>query len=279
MTVCAMLLSTTLFATTPSERLRYAALAVLFVNVSVGGTLTNFAAPPVLMVAAPWGWDLSFMLTRFGPRAALAVALNTAAFLWFFRKDLAALESAPRTAESPSIPMGLGILHLLLLGAVVATAHHPRVFVGFFLAFLGVVQVTREYQEEIKLREALLVAFFLAGLVVLGQPQRWWLLPVLDGIGDLPLYFGTAGLTAMLDNAALTYLGTQVPSLSESARYFLVAGAVAGGGLTVIANAPNPIGFSMLQGHFKDGNVSPLRLLAAALLPTITALFCLGVGA
>lgn len=279
MTVCALLLSKTLFAATGSDRLRYAALAVLFVNVSVGGTLTSFAAPPVLMVAGPWGWDVAHMLTHFGPRAALGIFVNTAGLLWLFRKDLAALESAPAPTAALQAPTGLAVLHLLLLAAVVASAHHPRVFVGVFLLFLGVVQVTREYQEELRLREALLVAFFLAGLVVLGQPQRWWLLPVLDGIGNGTLYLGAAGMTAVLDNAALTYLGTQVPSLTESARYFLVAGAVAGGGLTVIANAPNPIGFSMLQSHFQDGSISPLRLLVAAVLPTVVVLLCLGVGA
>ena len=42
--------------------LKYATLGLLFVNISVGGTLTHFAAPPVLMVASKWDWDVPFML-------------------------------------------------------------------------------------------------------------------------------------------------------------------------------------------------------------------------
>lgn len=279
MTVSALLLSRTLFAEPVSNRLRYAALAVLFVNVSVGGVLTSFAAPPVLMVAGPWHWDVPFMLAHFGWRAVIAVFANTTLLVAFFRKDLAALEGRADLRAIPHVPVYLGVLHLLLLGAVVASSHHPRLFGGFFLLFLGLVQVTREDQDELKLRESLLVAFFLAGLVVLGQPQRWWLLSAVDGLGHFALYFGATGLTAVLDNAALTYLGTQVPTLSEAGRYFLVAGAVVGGGLTVIANAPNPIGFSVLGPSFEDGAVEPLRLLAAAIVPTAVALLCFGVGA
>ena len=51
----------------------------------------------------------------------------------------------------------------------------------------------------------------------------------------------------------------------------LVAGSVTGGGLTVIANAPNPAGFSILKGCFSDGSISPLRLLGAASIPTLVA--------
>ena len=57
------------------------------------------------------------------------------------------------------------------------------------------------------------------------------------------LFFGAAALTAITDNAALTYLGSLVEDISDQSKYSLVAGAVAGGGLTVIANAPNPAGF------------------------------------
>ena len=51
MTISALLLARRFYRFEPSLRLRYATLGLLFVNVSVGGTLTHFAAPPVLMVA------------------------------------------------------------------------------------------------------------------------------------------------------------------------------------------------------------------------------------
>ena len=73
MTICALLLARQFFDLEPSTRLKYATLGLLFVNVSIGGTLTHFAAPPVLMVARPWDWDLLFMLSHFGWRAALAI--------------------------------------------------------------------------------------------------------------------------------------------------------------------------------------------------------------
>ena len=112
---------------------------------------------------------------------------------------------------------------------------------------------------------------FLAVIVTLGGLQNWWLQPVLTSLGDLPLYLGATALTGITDNAALTYLGTLV-ELSESAKYYLVAGAVAGGGLTVIANAPNPAGFGILKDSFGEEGISPLGLLISAIFPTILAL-------
>jgi hypothetical protein len=84
---------------------------------------------------------------------------------------------------------------------------------------------------------------------------------------------GAMTLTAFNDNAAITYLATLVPGFSESMRYAVVAGAIAGGGLTVIANAPNPAGQSILCDYFEDG-ISPLKLFAGALLPTIVMMLC-----
>ena len=79
-------------------------------------------------------------------------------------------------------------------------------------------------------------------------------------------------LTAVTDNAALTYLGSLVPGLDDEFKYALVAGAVTGGGLTVIANAPNPAGYAILRDHFDDASISPLGLLAAAAAPTLVAI-------
>jgi len=45
------------------------------------------------------------------------------------------------------------------------------------------------------------------------------------------------------------------------------------GGLTVIANAPNPAGQSILARFFKDG-ISPLGLLLGAIIPTIITYLC-----
>jgi Na+/H+ antiporter NhaD/arsenite permease-like protein len=92
---------------------------------------------------------------------------------------------------------------------------------------------------------------------------------LLSGLGEWPLMIGATLLTAVNDNAAITYLASLVPDFSEPLKYAVVAGAVAGGGLTVIANAPNPAGQSILQKHFGEGGVSPLKLFLAALAPTL----------
>jgi predicted cation transporter len=144
-------------------------------------------------------------------------------------------------------------------------------FVPLFLLFIGWTDVTREHQEPLKLREALLVGFFLGGLVTLGQSQRWWIEPFVGSLQPVALFIGATGLTAITDNAALTYLGTLVPNLDDVSKYLLVAGAVAGGGLTVIANAPNPIAIGLLKDGFRDSSINPLRLFIAALLPTLAA--------
>lgn len=278
MTLAALILSARFFSRGLSVRLRYATLGVLFVNVSIGGTLTPFAAPPVLMVAGTWGWDTGFMMATFGWKAAIAVVVNALGVMLVFRRELAALVSseagssgaASEDAE-PAVPLPLVVVHLLFLVGVVVFAHHPAMFMGLFLFFLGVSHAYERHQDRLILREGLLVAFFLAGLVVLGGQQQWWLQPVLMGMSHDAVFFGAAALTAFTDNAALTYLGSLVPGLSDAFKVALVAGAVTGGGLTVIANAPNPAGIAILRGHFDDETVNPLGLAVAALLPTVVA--------
>ena len=271
MTLAALMLSQKILSRQIPERMKYATLGVLFVNVSIGGTLTHFAAPPVLMVAETWGWDTPFMFSTFGAKAAAAVAVNAIGATFAFRRELAALAIEPAREAAP-VPPGLVVVHFLFLVAVVATAHHPAVFIGLLLFFLGIANAYERHQDRIILREGLLVGFFLAGLVVLGGMQEWWLRPVLLSMNSDAVFFGAAALTAFTDNAALTYLGSLVPGLSDGFKYALVAGAVAGGGLTVIANAPNPAGIAILQDRFEEGAVNPLHLLLAAIPPTIVAL-------
>lgn len=270
MTLAALILADSFFASGMSSRLKYATLGVLFVNVSIGGTLTPFAAPPVLMVAGKWNWDIAFMLSAFGWKAATAVVVNALGVTLLFYKELRRLSPAGSSAREP-VPLPLVFVHLAFLTGVVVFAHQTAMFMGLFLFFLGVAHAYERYQDPLILREGLLVAFFLAGLVVLGGQQEWWLHPVLMGMSSNQVFFGAAILTAFTDNAALTYLGSLVDGLSEGFKYALVAGAVTGGGLSIIANAPNPAGIAILRGHFDDQSVHPLGLFLAALPPTIIA--------
>lgn len=269
MTLAALLLRDRFYKAGMDPLLQYGTIGVLFVNVSIGGTLTNFAAPPVLMVASTWEWTTAFMFSHFGYRAIIAVLFNAIVVTMIFHKKL---PSAVAEQTTESMPVSVILIHLIFLAAVVSFAHYPPVFMWLFLFFLGYTQAYSKYQNPLILRESLLVAFFLAGLVVLGSLQKWWLQPILESMSPAAAFYGTAGLTALTDNAALTYLGSLVEGTSEEFRIALVAGAVTGGGLTVIANAPNPAGLAILRDFFPNRTVSALNLLLAATLPTITAI-------
>ena len=271
MTLAALMLAPQIFRDGVPEWQKYAALGVLFVNVSIGGTLTAYAAPPVLMVAATWQWDSAFMASHFGWKAALAVLVNATAVTWLLREHLGARRAAPASHAHAQAPLWTSIIHLAFLAAVVLLAHHPVLFLGLFLFFLGFTVAYPQHQSPLILKEALLVGFFLAGLVVLGSMQQWWLQPIVESLQPLALFFGALGLTAITDNAALTYLGSLIDGITPQAQYMLVAGAVAGGGLTVIANAPNPAGVALLRKGFRDESIGALGLLAGALAPTAVA--------
>lgn len=280
MTIAALLLARQFYELKPSPRFAYATIGLLFVNISVGGTLTHFAAPPVLMVAGPWQWDTVFMLVHFGWKAGVGILVATTFYYFLFRRELAALEqvrrsaagSGPREQDVP-VPAWITSVQLGFMAFTVWVAHYPPLFIGGFLFFLAFSQATRHHQGAMELKAPLLVGFFLAGLVVHGGLQAWWIEPVLTRLGEVPLFFGATILTAFNDNAAITYLATLVPGFTDPMKYAVVAGAVAGGGLTVIANAPNPAGQNILQRFFPDG-VSPAGLLLGALMPTAILAAC-----
>jgi hypothetical protein len=271
MTLAALMLAPQIFKQGIPEWLKYGALGVLFVNVSVGGTMTTYAAPPVLMVASTWHWDTAFMMTNFGWKAAIAVMTNATAIIFLLRSHLHDLPSEKNKSVESPVPFVVSAIHLAFLASVVALAHHPVLFLGLFLFFLGFTQAYERHQNPLILKEGLLVGFFLAGLVVLGGMQQWWLQPIVSSLGPTALFFGALGLTAITDNAALTYLGSLIVGMSDQAKYMLVAGAVGGGGLTVIANAPNPAGVALLRRGFNDESIGAIGLLLGAIPPTAFA--------
>ncbi|MCX7005435.1 MAG: putative Na+/H+ antiporter [bacterium] len=277
MTISALLLAKQFYALKPSPRLAYATLGLLFVNVSIGGVFTHFAAPPVLMVAKPWGWTTPFMLGRFGWVALGGIIVSNAIYYLALRKEFRRLGPMAVAAEAgppqPPVPAWVTGVHLAFMFWTVLSAHYPALLIGGFMFFLAFYEVTQEYQTEIQLRPALLVGFFLAGLVIHGGLQKWWIGPILNRLAEVPLMLGAAVLTAFNDNAAITYLATLVPDLADSMKYAIVAGALAGGGLTVIANAPNPAGQAILARFFPAG-IAPLGLLLGALPATIVTLLC-----
>ena len=376
MTISALVLAKILYELEPSRGFKYATMGLLFVNISVGGTLTHFAAPPVLMVAGPWKWTTLHMLTNFGWKAMVGILLSNAMYFMAFRKELARLEEKStlmrlkdeiqekylkredmdarfeefvREVEeekgtlsavdeqiqkvasdvrqrlekryipelidkgidkdlvqqafeqrfeeirlramrrglpallSPEqrgkftdpdwdnrddpVPLWVTIVHVFFMAWTILNAHHPELFIPGILFFLGFAEVTKPFQNRVDLKPALLVGFFLGGLVIHGGVQGWWIAPILGNLSKIPLMVGATILTAFNDNAAITFLSTLVPDFSASLKYAVVAGAVAGGGLTIIANAPNPAGVSILKKYFNN-EVSPAGILAGAVAPT-----------
>ncbi len=279
MTISAMLLARKFYELKPRRAFAYATLGLLFVNISVGGVLTNFAAPPVLMVAAKWNWSSWFMLTHFGSHALISILVCNALYFAIFRGEFKKMGD-PRDLSREgddlihwkdrevAVPPWITVAHMAFLAWTVFTAHYPPLFIGGFLFFLAFVHSTEHHQNPVALRAPLLVGFFLAGLVIHGRCQAWWLEPVMNnGLSEWQLMLGATVLTGFNDNALITFLASQVPDLSDTLKYAVMAGAVAGGGLTVIANAPNPAGQGILKGYF-GGTVNPLGLLLGALIPT-----------
>jgi uncharacterized membrane protein len=286
MTICALLLARQFFDLEPSPRLKYATLGLLFVNVSLGGTLTHFAAPPVLMVSRVWAWDTPFLIAHIGWRAAVAIVAATVVYYLAFARELRAMawrlpvpdveqpdeDSGDGSAVLLPVPGWITAVHVAFLAWTVFNAHYPALFLGGFLFFLGFVRATAPYQSRIGLRAPLLVGFFLGGLVIHGGLQGWWIAPTLTSLSATPLFFGATLLTSVNDNALITYLATLAPHFGDTLKLAVVQGAVTGGGLTVIANAPNPAGQALLARFFGDG-IGPGRLFAAALVPTAIAAF------
>jgi Na+/H+ antiporter NhaD/arsenite permease-like protein len=281
MTIAALLLSTQFYIHKPSVSLSYATIALLFVNTSVGGSLTHFAAPPIVMVAGHWGWGLAEVFNQFGLASLLTILVSNIFYFSVFRKELLGFKTYARSDSSLQSPGWLIIVHLCFIaGFVLSLAQHQLIYIGIlFLVFLAVLKFTRSYQQAVIWRSPILVGFFLAGLVVLGGMQSWWIAPILVRLDQMTLMLSTILLSAFNDNATIAYLAAQVPMMSEntataaSLRQAVISGALAGGGLTVIANAPNLAGQTILSKFF-EGGISPVRLVIWALIPTFIAVGC-----
>lgn len=277
-TISAMLLHKKIFKLRPSGHFKYYTLAVLLASVSVGGTLTHFAAPPVLMIAAKWDWGFLYMLENFGLSAVVGIVICVVVGRFAFAKDFAYMAKMHsdldmgQKRESVTVKF-IMMAHVFFLAYSVMFLHHIVLLCFGFLLFLAFVEGTAQYQNKVSLRSPVLVGLFLTGLVIHGGLQAWWIEPLLGRMGKDMIFFGSMILSAFNDNAAITYLASLVPNLSDTMKYMVVAGAVSGGGLTIIANAPNPAGVSILSPCFKNG-VSPVMLLLYALFPAAVMVGC-----
>jgi hypothetical protein len=271
MTIGATLLAKKFYKFSPPNFLKYLTLGLLFTNISVGGTLSHFAAPPVLMVAGKWSIGLCDMFLRFGVRAIIGISVSTTVYFLALRKHFAKMARQDLDGDGVvKVPFCMAAVHIAFMVWTVVNIHTPVLVMAGYASFIVFVRMTRDYQSELRVKNALLVGFFLAGLVIHGGFQTWWLSPVLSSLGEFQLFIGATILTAFNDNASITYLASLVPTFLANAplQKAVLAGAVTGGGLTVIANAPNPTGQSILSEYFPDG-ISPIKLLLGAIIPTI----------
>ena len=259
----AVFLMRTFYSKNPPQLLRYATLALLFVNTSLGGIITSFAGHAIVIVAAKWGWNTSYMLAHFGWKAALLILFNTWIMSFFLRRQFQGLKGQKLRKKTPT--WWVSLVHVLLLAWVLLNPTYPALFIGGFFLFLAFYRATRPHQEEINLRAPLLVSFFLGGLIVHVSLQGWWIEPLLSRLGSYELMSVASILTAFNDNATVTTLGKLAGTLSQIGRHAVVFGAACGGGLTLMANAPNPVAQSLLSRYFTGGSVSPWRIFIAAL--------------
>ena len=278
MALCALLLGRQFYHYRPSSKLAYATLALLFVNVSVGGLLTNFASPAVLVLAHCWHWTTPDMFFDFGWKAALGILLSNTLYYFYFKKEFLELNEKHRASGKlfvnstkegeQKIPKWVVYAHIFFIIWIVAGSHYPAVFFAGFILFLGFYHSTRHHQYSLNLIRPLMVGIFLAGLVIHGGLQGWWVIKTLKGLSPLGVMGMAMTLTAFNDNAAISYLAILVPNWGDVFQYAVFTGVVAGGGLTVIANAPNPAGYVILKNHFSQG-INPVKLFVAALVPTM----------
>ena len=165
------------------------------------------------------------------------------------------------------MPWWLTLTHMSFMAWTVLTAHYPVLFLGAFLIFLGLtrdVRVSKPHRAEGPAPRRFFPgrtgdSWRAAGLVDFAG--------VVQPVSNAAVLSSTL-LTAFNDNALITYLATLVPNLDEHLKIAIVEGAVTGGGLTVIANAPNPAGQALLASFF-DNSIKPIGLLLGALIPTI----------
>lgn len=268
MSICATLILPKYFTKNHSEKFKYALLALLFLNVSIGGSLTPFAAPPILMVAKKWKWNWNYMLNHFATPTILATFINSSVIFIFFKKEILKTNLIKQN-QNHSSPLIISIIHFIFLTLIVGLSHYPILFLGLFLFFIGFVTATKEFQNALNLKGPLLVAFFIAGLIVIGGPQEWWLNKIINSFNSIKLFFGSIFFTAITDNAALTYLGSLIPNLESQSKLVLVKGSIIGGGLTIIANSPNPLGFGILKTAFENETLSSIKLFYYSIPLTI----------
>lgn len=277
MTISALLLVAKFYRYHPPKIFQYATMGLLFASVSVGGMLSAFSSRALFFVAKDWEWSSWDMMRMFGWKALLGILIANTVYYFIFRKGFKKHfpKTIPALAKKDSrrpTPLWITLIHIIFVAAIVLTGESVPLFLGVFLLFLAFCRATSFYQGKLHLKQAILVAFFFASLIIHGELQGWWIMPLIKNTSHFASAVISFVLSAFADNATLGYLVVDIPNLEHIERYLIVAGYMAAGGLTVIANAPNPIGLSILRPAFK-GHVSFFKFFMGALPPSLLYFF------
>lgn len=273
MTILVVLLAKHFFASRPSQPLAYATLGLLFTNISVAGLLTSFASSPMIFVAKPWNWDTLYLLKLFGWKVIAGIAVSTSLYFFLFHKELRSLRLQKKDSSPPrDVPFWVTAIHLLFLILMALSSSQPVILIPLFILFIGFYQATAPYQVFMNLREPLFVGFFLASLILLSDLQFWWIEALVGRLSEKGLYFGSLAISAFTHNTSDALLFSRLKGLDEHVKYLLMSASMTAGGLTIMANGPNIVAYSLLRNKF-DNDMSFTKLFLAALFPVLVMSF------
>lgn len=119
--------------------------------------------------------EVVFRLWAFLFLIRVSVIIGTSATALFFWRELPTLNIKFEAESRQPTPLWITVVHAGIMFLTVA--YHTKIafFLPLFLLFLGFAEFTREHQSRLKMKESLLVRFFLGGFVTLGGLQGWWL--------------------------------------------------------------------------------------------------------
>ncbi|MBQ8498549.1 putative Na+/H+ antiporter [Chlamydia sp.] len=274
MIIAATLLSKHFYKFSPSPKLCYATMGLLFSNISISGLTSSFSSRALLTILPEIKWTNSFIISHFSWKVVLAILVSTTIFFCIFRKEF---KKFPKTIPSSTmmsdrVPLWIIFIHVLLVGCVILSRAIP-LFLGFLLVFyLGFQRFTIFYQNPIKTAKVCFVGLFYIGIVIFGELQEWWVLDLMHGMPDFGYMMTSYLFSIFLDNALVNHIVHNLPMANDCYLYLVLVGSMSAGGLTLVSNMPNIVGYLILRPTFPHSDISLIRLFLSAVVPSIVSL-------
>ncbi len=274
MIIGATLLVRHFYAFSPSSRFAYATLGLLFSNISIGGLSSSISSRAMFVILPSLKWGHKFVFQYFAWKATLAILVSTTVCYLIFRKEFDTFPTTVlnRDFKGERVPWWIICIHIILVWIVVWSRYTPLFIVAILLFYIGFQRFTIFYQSPLNIPKACLVGLFYAGMVIFGDLQEWWVLGIMHGMSDFGYMISSYMLSIFLDNALVNYLVHNLPVATDCYLYLVITGCMAAGGLTLLANMPNIIGYLLLRPAFRDSSISQGKLFLAALGPSFISL-------